>query len=240
LGRHRRVVDLEEGDARGVGAPPVRPRPAAAEDLLFVHPIELAVEHLGGAVRRERTLVTRDVRHIQVVVQEEREQPPVRAELELLFRAGSGSQARDGVAAERPVVDVVAERQGEAGVVAREGATRVARSRRFGRRDARQFHKRRLQLRRLVERRLGTRLGVDLHHVAAASGLRAARAPAKADELLVVDPRVAAAESRRAEIDPLDGVVEVVDCQEFLLRARGHGRERHECRNRGQAAHRRG
>ena len=115
----------------------------------------------------------------------------------------------------------------------------MADPRRFGRRDARQLRERRFELRRVVERRLGARLGVDLHHVAAASGLRAARAAAEADELLVVDPRVAAAESRRAEVHFLDWVVQVVDCQELLLRARGHGSQRHEGRNRGQAARRR-
>jgi hypothetical protein len=70
--RDRMLIGPQERDARRVGAPPERAMRAAAEDLLFVDPIELAVQDERRAVGRQRALVAGEVGDIEVVAPDTR------------------------------------------------------------------------------------------------------------------------------------------------------------------------
>jgi hypothetical protein len=61
---------------------------AAAEDLFFVDPVELAVQDERRAIGCERTLVAGEVRDVEVVAADVREKAPVGAELRFLFGPG--------------------------------------------------------------------------------------------------------------------------------------------------------
>jgi hypothetical protein len=107
--RHRRLVELQEGQVRRGRTPPVGTVVAAPVDLFLIHPVEAAVQALGAAIGREAALTAMvHVHDMQIVAAQKAHELPVRAERELVFFLGSRGQAlRAVVRAERHVVEVV-------------------------------------------------------------------------------------------------------------------------------------
>ena len=104
---HGRLVELKEGEARGVRAPPVRAVRAASVDLFLVHPIEPSVQPLRVAVGRERPLVALEVHDVQVVLADESDEPAIRAERHFVLGRGRPGQPSDALGAEGPEEQVV-------------------------------------------------------------------------------------------------------------------------------------
>ena len=104
---HGRVVELHEGDPLRVGAPP-EGRPVAIEDLLEVDPVGDPVPQVLGAAGGQGPLRRGgDVHDVQVVVADEGDGSPVRAELRVLLGAGMIRQPDGGLAVEGGVIEIV-------------------------------------------------------------------------------------------------------------------------------------
>ncbi len=85
--RHGTVVDLQEGDLRRVGTPPVSAEVTAAVDLFLIDPIELSIENLVGAARGELLFLALllEIHDEQVVASNEGHLPSVGAEREFFL-----------------------------------------------------------------------------------------------------------------------------------------------------------
>src|SRR5258708_15836048 len=115
---YRTLVELQVGDGRRVGTPPVRAEVAAAVHLFLINPVEDAVLDVLVAVGGELPLALGgDVDDVDVVAANERDGASVGAERHFLFRAGRGGEARHGVAVEGVDVNVVGDRQQNAFLV---------------------------------------------------------------------------------------------------------------------------
>ena len=213
--RHPRIVELQERQLRGVGAPPVAAEVAPAVDLLLVHPVEQAVPHVRRAVGCESVRApVLDVGDMQIVIADERQQPAVRAEGDFLFLLRRARQAHDPGAVGLVVVQVVGEAERHRRPVPvhrRQQRPALPRQTpRVGRADAGQGGDGRRHRVGVKQQLACSRRRVDLEHPAVRRRLQIVQ---------VVEPLQVAGRAA-VEIDPLRGVEDGVD-GELLLGVRG-------------------